>query len=145
MTGPNGGRNVAAEIEKPGVRERLIDRLLKDNLTFKNAQIGHDLDSLAGELAGPDPIPIERTLAEVAATCWLDLRMKETNYALVGKKGISRELTECHQKLINHAHRRLMSTLRTLAVVRKLAVPAIQVNVARQQINQQVVAVPGGP
>jgi hypothetical protein len=133
---------VAAEIKKPGVLKWTIDRLLTYELSFKNAQIERETDAFAGEMAGPDPTPIERTLAEVAATCWLDLRTKETNFALAMKKGISRELAECHQKFISHAHHRLMSTLRTLAVVRKLAVPAIQVNVARQQVNQQLVAPP---
>ncbi len=39
------------------------------------------------------------------------------------------------QRRINHAHRRYLSTLRTLAQVRKLAVPMVQVNVARKQVN----------
>jgi hypothetical protein len=136
---------VPTEIEKPGVLKRTIDRLLTYELSFKNAQIEQETDACASELAGPDPTPIERMLAEVAAICWIDLRLRETNLALAMKKGVSRELIECHQKLITHAHRRLMATLRTLAVVRKLAVPAIQVNVAGQQVNQQFVAPPGKP
>jgi hypothetical protein len=39
------------------------------------------------------------------------------------------------RRRIDRTHRRLMASLKTLATVRKLALPAIQVNVARQQVN----------
>ena len=40
------------------------------------------------------------------------------------------------QRRIDRAHRRFLSTLKTLAAVRRLALPALQINVARQQVNQ---------
>jgi len=36
---------------------------------------------------------------------------------------------------MDHAHRRYLSALKTLALVRKLAVPVLQVNIARKQVN----------
>ena len=36
------------------------------------------------------------------------------------------------------AHRRYLSAIRSLAQVRRLLSPSIQVNIAEQQINQQV-------
>jgi hypothetical protein len=45
------------------------------------------------------------------------------------------EHSEHHQRRIDRAHRRLMATVRTLAMVRKLATPSLQLNVARQQVN----------
>ena len=45
--------------------------------------------------------------------------------------------SEHAQRRIDRAHRRYLSTLKTLAAVRRLAVPALQINVAhRQQIAQ---------
>jgi hypothetical protein len=52
--------------------------------------------------------------------------------------------SEHQQRRIDRTHRRLMSTIKTLATVRRLAVPALQINVARQQVNQVNVGDPGG-
>jgi hypothetical protein len=38
------------------------------------------------------------------------------------------------QKMIDHAHRRYLSAIRTLAQIRKLG-PAVQINIAEKQIN----------
>ena len=42
---------------------------------------------------------------------------------------------EFHQRRIDAAHRRYLSALRTPAQIRKLALPAVQVNIARNQVN----------
>jgi hypothetical protein len=39
-----------------------------------------------------------------------------------------------HRK-INRVHARFLSSVRTLAQVRKLALPTVQVNIARNQVN----------
>jgi hypothetical protein len=44
--------------------------------------------------------------------------------------------SEHAQRRIDRAHRRFLSTLKTLATVRRLALPALQINVAGQQVNQ---------
>ena len=36
---------------------------------------------------------------------------------------------------LDHAHRRYLSAIRTLAQVRKLLVPVVQVNIADRQVN----------
>ncbi len=40
-----------------------------------------------------------------------------------------------HERKIDHCHRRYLSTLRSLAAVRRLGVPAVQINMARRQVN----------
>ena len=45
------------------------------------------------------------------------------------------ELSLYYQKCIEKSERRYMSALRTLAVVRKLGVPTVQVNIAEKQVN----------
>jgi hypothetical protein len=45
-----------------------------------------------------------------------------------------------HLARINRAHARPMPALKTLATVRRLALSAVQINVARRQVNQQVVS-----
>jgi hypothetical protein len=44
--------------------------------------------------------------------------------------------SEHAQRRMDRAHRRFLNTVKTLATVRRLALPAVQINVARQQVNQ---------
>ena len=97
------------------------------------------LCNFAAELAGPSPSPVERVLAETAATSWFAFRMHEAQYAggATSEEGMSLAQSEHAQRRMDRAHRRFLSTLKTLAAVRRLAVPALQINVAhRQQIAQ---------
>jgi hypothetical protein len=91
------------------------------------------LGSLRAELAGPTPTPLERLLVGRVVACWLHLYYLEAVYA--GKDGMSLELAQHYQRCIDRAHKRYLSAIKTLAVVRKLAVPVLQVNIARKQVN----------
>ena len=89
------------------------------------------MEALRVELAGPSPL--ERVLAERIVACWLHLYHLEMGYA--NKDSISLELAAHYQRSIDRAHKRYLSAIKTLAVVRKLAVPVLQVNIARKQVN----------
>jgi hypothetical protein len=68
------------------------------------------------------------------ATCWLHLCHLEAVYA--GEGGRSRELGAYLQRCISSAQKRYLAAIRTLAVVRRLAVPTVLLNVAqKQQVN----------
>ena len=96
-----------------------------------------DSASVADEFAGPTPSPVERVLAETAATCWFAFRLHEAQYAgAITSDGMSLAQSEHAQRRIDRAHRRFLSTVKTLATLRRLALPAVQINVARQQVNQ---------
>jgi hypothetical protein len=106
------------------------------NETTKSA-ISDDIAELAAELAGPTPTPVERVLANTAATCWFAFRMHEAQYAgNITADGMSLAQSEHAQRRMDRAHRRFLNTVKTLATVRRLALPALQINVARQQVNQ---------
>jgi hypothetical protein len=101
------------------------------------AVLERQIDELADEFAGPTPSPVERVLAETAATCWFAFRMHEGHYAgTVSAGGMSLAQSEHAQRRMDRAHRRFLSTVKTLAAVRRLTLPALQINVARQQVNQ---------
>jgi hypothetical protein len=89
--------------------------------------------ALRAELAGSAPAPLEQLLAERVVACWLFLYYAE-NIMAQGLKS-SMEWCEFHQRRLDHAHKRYLSALRTLAQVRKLALPVLQVNIARKQVN----------
>jgi hypothetical protein len=94
------------------------------------------LQSVASEFAGPDPSPVELVLAETAAINWYALRMYEGKLysATSGKDGITHKQTDFYMRCIDRSHRRFMQTLKTIALIRRLGVPGLQINVA-QQIN----------
>ena len=90
------------------------------------------------DIAGPDPSPVERVLAETAAINWFALRMFEARYSgsATSEEGLALTQSEHQQRRIDRTHRRFLDTIKTLATVRRLALPAMQINVARQQVNQ---------
>jgi hypothetical protein len=141
---------VASEVERADVviiprGHRAMDRLTEDRLVDlavggsdakTKGEFKLEIIDVAAELAGPDPSPIEASLARTGALCWFTMRAAEAQFAVYMKgKDVTVAGAEYRQRRINHAHRRYLSTLRTLAQVRKLARPMIQVNVARQQVN----------
>ena len=97
-----------------------------------------EIDEQVQEFAGPAPSPIERVLAETATLSWFALRMYEASYvsSSQSENGLSLKQADFHLRRIDRAHHRLLSTLKTLATVRRLALPALQINVAGQQVNQ---------
>jgi hypothetical protein len=92
-----------------------------------------ELDDLQADLAGPNPTPIEKLLAERASICWLIVHRYEGAYAR--SSGWSIDQVDLQQRKIDKAHARFLSALRTLAQVRKLAVPTLQVNIAKNRVN----------
>src|SRR5262249_60099078 len=127
------GGNLAGQAEAS-----LIRNAAGDNLAAREA-LTRKLELLRAELAGPAPPPLERLLVERVATCWLQLHLADIRLAQQ-----EREMTlaqgEYHQRSRDRAHKRYLSAIRTLALVRKLALPVLQVNIARRQVN---VAGPG--
>lgn len=96
--------------------------------------VRQDIERHAAELAGPDPSPIESTLASTAALCHYAVRAAEAHYFGRGEKTFRQ--VEWDLKRLDHAHARYLRTLHALAQVRKLALPSVRVvNVAQNQIN----------
>jgi hypothetical protein len=114
------------------IQRKLIDKLAGKNLAFREA-VSRKLELLRAELADPKPTPLERLLVERILSCWLHLHYLALIYA--ERDGLGWELGGYYQRSIDRAHKRYLSAIRTLAVVRKLALPVLQVNIARKQVN----------
>jgi hypothetical protein len=113
-------------------QQTLINKFSGQNLLLRES-LTRKLDLLRDEIAGPNPTPLERLLVERIVTCWLHLYYLETMYA--GKENVTLELGSYYQRNISSAQKRFLAAIKTLAVVRKLAVPILQVNIARKQVN----------
>ncbi len=111
----------------------MIDQITtRGNLATKEL-LKHQLESMRIEVAGENPSPLERLLAERVVVTWLQVQLFETIHAFEMTKVTMRQ-GDYHQKRIDRAHRRHLSAIKALAQVRKMG-PAIQINIAEKQIN----------
>jgi hypothetical protein len=109
----------------------LVEGYAKDLVVREAAH--RKLAEVRASLEGPNPSPLERLLAERAAVCWFLVNRYEKQYARSTDLNIRQ--ADYHQRRIDAAHRRFLSAVKTLASVRRLALPALQINLARQQVN----------
>jgi hypothetical protein len=114
------------------LRHALVEKAAGGSILRQEA-IKQELDSIRSELEGPDPTPIERLLAERASLCWFIVHWYENAFAKAD--GMSIVQADYSQRRIDKAHARFLSAIRTLAQVRKLALPTLQLNIARNQVN----------
>jgi hypothetical protein len=114
------------------LRQSLIKSSAGKNVLTREC-ITQELDRVRRELEGPNPTPIERLLAERASLCWHIVNQYENTYANASGWNISQ--ADLQHRKIDKAHARFLTAVRTLAQVRKLALPTLQVNIARNQVN----------
>jgi hypothetical protein len=115
------------------LRRSIIERAANGHLLAHEA-IGQKLDAVRAELEGPNPTPLERLLAERASLCWFIVHWCEDSF-LENLDDMSIRQAVFHQGRIDKAHARFLSAARTLAQIRKLALPTLQLNIARNQVN----------
>src|SRR5262249_5729585 len=113
-------------------RRSIIRKAAGENLLAREA-IDQKLDSIRSELGGPNPTPMERLLAERASLCWFIVNWYENS--CFNADGWSIANMDLQHRKIDKAHRRFLTAIRTLAQVRKLALPILQLNIARNQVN----------
>ena len=111
----------------------LIEKFSTSNLLLRES-LPRKLDNLRRELGGPAPTALEKLVVDRIVACWLHLHHLEHVYAQ--KDSMSLELGTYYEKSIGQAQRRYLAAIRCLALIRRLAIPALQVNIARkQQVN----------
>jgi len=123
----------------------LIAAAAGEDRVFKMA-VQRKLQMMRADLSGPNPTPLERLLAERVALCWVFAHYEDVRCAQ-GQKGMTFAQSEYYQRRQDRAHKRYLSAMRTLAAVRKLGLPVVQVNIARKQVNvgqAQVIATGAG-
>ena len=126
--------NLAAEAETA-----LVDLWARDS-ALTSAGLHRKLAAMRAELAGPEVSPLERLLAERVVACWLQSYHADFAYARALRDLPAKDADLYHRRQ-DRAARQYLKALRSLAVVRRLLVPLIQLNVAENQVN--VAAAPG--
>jgi len=79
--------------------------------------------------------PLEQGLIEHAALCWVRLQTVEQSYSNVIAQNCTLALADYWERRLSAAQRRYLRACETLARVRRLRLPAVQVNIADKQVN----------
>jgi hypothetical protein len=128
---PDGWRRLADLVFN--AEYALIKRYAGESLVIResaNAQLAH----MKAELGGSNPTPLERLLVDRIALLWLQLTYYETIYTQ-NMSELSIRQADYHQRRIDGTNRRYLAAIRTLAQVRRLALPIMQVNIGEKQLN----------
>jgi len=110
-----------------------LDASFGDN-HLRKALAAEQLRRMRVTLAGPEPSPLEQILVDKAVLCWFEALTADT-IAATRAGELTRDQAEMLQKRQDRSHARFLSAIRTLAQVRKLGFPVLQVNVGEKQIN----------
>ena len=117
--------------------EALIEKMSgEEDLAVKEI-MRCQLKAMREEIAGENPSPLERLLAERVVATWLQIQLFEGLYASVMSKSMTIAQGSYHQKRLDQTYRRHLSAIRALAQMRKLLKGGAitQINIADKQIN----------
>lgn len=107
----------------------MIDRTSSDSVLIREAQ-ERKLVALTAQIAGPDPSILERLLADQIVLCWQHVRSVEIIYAQA--RDYTSSAGDYYERCIDRAQKRYLNAIKTLASVRRLELPAMQVNIAAE-------------
>jgi hypothetical protein len=116
------------------VQQQLVGQIARQNAFLAEA-VAKEAWRLCRSWAGEDATPLESALAERIVAAWLYLHYCEMTYLGLLKEGVTWERDEFHRKRVDQAERRYLRAIKALAQVRRLHLPAVQVNIGDQQIN----------
>jgi hypothetical protein len=114
-----------------------LDAAASNNPLARRA-LEEQLRELRNGLRDAGDSPLERVLIDRLVACWLQANYADWQHGEKLKKG-SYSFAEgrYNEERQDRAHRRLLQAAKTLATVRRLLAPAVQINVGQNQIITQ--------
>jgi hypothetical protein len=91
--------------------------------------------SIRDDMGYHDAPIMEKLLIENIVTCWLRLQHYEQQVAFRMQGNHSLTVLEFWERRLSMAQRRYLSACETLAKIRKMAIPALQLNIGDKQVN----------
>jgi len=114
--------------------------ITQEQVVFREA-LRAKMKALRVELAGSNPTPIERLLVERVVACWLQLAHADCMAAQARPASIAEG--NYIQRRQDRAHRRYLSAIKMLAVVRKLALAIrVDLNLASRPLPEHAEPAP---
>jgi len=115
--------------------ERTWIHVASDGDALLAEALRHRLATMRRELAGPASSPLELLLVERVTLSWLALQVADKEAARCFAGGGAMARAKYYQERLDRAERRFLAAAKSLAQVRRLVVPVIQVNVGARQLN----------
>ena len=91
--------------------------------------------AMRNELGLGDASPLEKMLIDHTVLCWLRLQMVEYRYSDVMNQSVTLTVGDFWERRLSAAQRRYLRACESLARIRRLRLPAMQVNIAEKQVN----------
>ena len=102
---------------------------MKESLKF-------GLSAMAADLTHPGDGELEKLIIRQIVGCWLRVSYIEYVYSVNTVGGMHMRQADHWERRVSAAQRRYLRAIETLARVRRLRLPAVQVNIAEKQVNQ---------
>jgi len=102
---------------------------------FSREAMCANYDGKRRELALPTDGPLERSLVDHVALCWMRLQATEQVYSGRMAQSLTLPQADYWDRHLAAAQRRYLRAVETLAKVRRLRLPALQVNIGEKQVN----------
>lgn len=118
-----------------GLQHAAEQEILKNLGASAAVTIAAQAKRLRERLAGEDPTPLESLLVSRLVLDWLAATKAEFLYHQKMAGTVSFEVATFYERQADKAQRRFLRAATALAYVRKLLTPAVQLNVAEQQVN----------
>ena len=87
------------------------------------------------ELGFPQASALERLLIDRVILCWLRLHHVEFHYTAVLENSIPLPRANYWERRLSAAQHRYLQACESLARIRKLIIPIVQVNIGEKQVN----------
>lgn len=116
--------------------ERALIEPSRDQVLLQES-VRAELRSLREELRQPCDGALESLIVRRIALCWAALNTAEEQRACKWQQGISDASAVFWDRHVSRLHSDFLRACRTLATVRKLRLPSVQVNIGAQQVNVQ--------
>lgn len=113
---------------------RLVDATVGDQAALRESlQAGKQ--AMRDDLGYPQSAALERILIDQIILCWLRLYHVEFKYTEAQNGSMSLALASHWERKLSATQRRCLRACETLARIRKLKLPTLQVNIGQKQLN----------
>ncbi len=113
---------------------RLVDATVGDQVGLRESLKAGRL-ALREELGYQEASALERLLIDQIVLCWLRLNHVEFSYTAMLRRDTPLSIGDYWDRKLSAAQRRYLRACETLARVRKLRLPSLQINVGAKQVN----------
>lgn len=110
-------------------------RELREKSLVTRTAFQRKMKQMRQELGVETASPLEKLLIERIVLCWYHLYDVELSYTRQMRESISLEKATYYQKALDRAERRYQEAVKSLAVLRRLQVPVMQINIGEKQVN----------